>query len=127
MNKNIPTLIVLSPALTAVQRVSCTQVIGRFSRKSDPCRKLDPGFESYYRFFSKMMDQNQLPYVDLLNILLDYSKENEISALYRNTGKDIHHYSTTGHAILAKAISNRFKTTKEGKIILKNNSNDSIQ
>ena len=51
MIKNISTLIVLSPALKAVERVSSKRTQGE-----DDCRAFDPGFEDYYKYFSMMMD-----------------------------------------------------------------------
>ncbi len=109
MKKNISTLIVLSPALTAVEKVICKQIIGRPSKGKGSCRNLDPGFEVFYNYFSKMMNIYRLPHIDFLKSLVDYSKENELKFLYRNKGQDIHHYSPRGNFILAKSIANRIK------------------
>jgi len=70
MIKNISTLIVLSPALKAVERVSSKRTQGE-----DDCRAFDPGFEDYYKYFSMMMDLYQLPYIDFLENLVAYSKK----------------------------------------------------
>ena len=118
MKKNISTLIVLSPALTAVEKVICKQIIGRPSKGKGSCRNLDPGFEVFYNYFSKMMNIYRLPHIDFLKSLVDYSKENELKFLYRNKGQDIHHYSPRGNFLLAKSIANRIKINKEGEIII---------
>lgn len=68
-----------------------------------------------------------MPYIDFLKILVDYRKEKEIKPLYVNNGKDIHHYSPSGNALLAKAINKRLKTTEAEEIILINDSNGSNQ
>jgi lysophospholipase L1-like esterase len=102
MQRSIPTLIVLSPALTAIEAVGCKQ-----SRPLGACLNYDHGFESYYRFFQKIMELYKLPYVDFLQHLVDYDKEGEIRSLYGNNGKDIHHYSPQGNTILAQAIAER--------------------
>ena len=103
MQRNIPTLMVLSPALTAVKAVTCKQ-----SQPLEACADYDPGFEGFYRFFQKIMELYKLPYVDFLQYLLDYDKDEEtIRSLYRNSGKDIHHYSPQGNALLAQAIAER--------------------
>jgi hypothetical protein len=117
MRKNISTLIVLSPALTAVERVSCKRTQG----DDDCCRAFDLGFEDYYKYFSMMMDLYQLPYIDSLENLVAYSKKNKINSLYGNNGKDIHHYSPQGNLLLARAIAKRISITKTREIALNNN------
>ena len=113
MEKNISTLIVLSPALTAVERVTCKQ-----KKDKDSCINFDPGFENYYKYFSLMMDLYKLPHIDFLKTLVEYNKTNEITFLYGNKGKDIHHYSPRGNALLAQTISNRLTIAKTGKITI---------
>jgi len=121
LKKNISTLIVLSPSLTAVEWVDCRGKIGRVGEDIDLCRDLDPGFETYYNYFSKMMDLYQLPYIDFLEDLVAYNKQKEIKHLYNDNGKDIHHYSPQGNLLLAKAIAKRIKVTSGGKITLNEN------
>ncbi len=121
LKKNISTLIVLSPALTAVEWVDCRGKLGRVDEDVDLCRDLDPGFETYYNYFSKMMDLYQLPYIDFLEDLVAYNKQKEIKILYNDNGKDIHHYSPQGNLLLAKAINKRIKVTAGGKITLNEN------
>jgi hypothetical protein len=113
MKKNIPTLIVLSPALTAVKRVACKQ-----TNKTEACKNFDPGFEVYYKYFSEMMDLYKLPYVDFLKNLVEYSKKNDVNFLYRNNGEDIHHYSPLGNALLAKTIINHLAINPPEEIFL---------
>ena len=113
MKKDISTLIVLSPALTAVERISCKQNKGKNS-----CNNFDPGFENYYKYFSLMMDLYKLPHIDFLKTLVEYNKTNEITFLYGNKGKDVHHYSPRGNALLAQTISNRLAIAKTGKITI---------
>jgi len=114
MKKEISTLIVLSPALTAVERVSCKQNKGK-----DSCKNIDPGFENYYTYFSLMMKLYKLPHIDFLETLVEYNKTNEITFLYGNKGKDVHHYSPQGNALLANTISNQLAISKKGKITIK--------
>jgi lysophospholipase L1-like esterase len=103
MQRNIPTLTVLSPALPAVEAVACKQ-----SSPADPCNEYDLGFVAFYKYFHNLMETQKLPYVDFLRTLVNYSKEGNIKSLYGNNGKDIHHYSPKGNYILAKAIAERF-------------------
>ena len=114
IEKNISTLIVLSPALTAVERVTCKQ-----NKDKDSCINFDPGFENYYKYFSLMMDLYKLPHIDYLKTLVEYNKKNEITYLYGNKGEDIHHYSPQGNALLAQTISNRLAIATTGKITIK--------
>ena len=114
MKKDISTLIVLSPALTAVETVLCQQ-----KQNEESCKNIDPGFESNHNYFSRMMDLYQLPYIDFLKTLVDYSKKNEIALLYGNNREDIHHYSPQGNTLLAETISNRLAMAKTGKITIK--------
>jgi len=113
--KNILTLIVLSPALTAAERVNCIQ-----NKGPNACKDLDIGFKVFHNYFSEMMNLYKLSHIDFLQNILKYSKSNNIKSLYRNNGKDIHHYSPTGNKLLAKTILNRIKITKKGAIEIKN-------
>lgn len=102
MQRNIPTLTVLSPALPAVEAVTCKQ-----SSPAGPCNEYDLGFVAFYKYFHNLMETQKLPYVDFLRTLVDYDKEGSIKSLYGNNGKDIHHYSPQGNYILSKAIAER--------------------
>jgi len=113
--KGILTLIVLSPSLTAVERINCIQNKGQNS-----CKDLDIGFKVFYNYFSQMMKLYKLPHIDFLQNILEYSKNNNIKFLYRNNGKDIHHYSPMGNKLLANTILNRIKATDKGNIKIKN-------
>jgi hypothetical protein len=70
MKKDISTLIVLSPALTAVERVTCKQ-----NKDKESCINFDPGFENYYKYFSLMMDLYKLPHIDFLKPLWNTTKK----------------------------------------------------
>jgi len=105
IQRNIPTLIVLSPALTTVEAVACKQ-----PRSSDSCADFDTDLEAFYKYFQEMMEFYKFPYLDFLQHLVDYGAEGEIRSLYGNNGKDIHHYSPQGNYILAQAIAERFAT-----------------
>ena len=104
MQKNAPTLIVLSPSLTLVESVGCMK-----SKPQGRCLNYDTGFEAFYNYFQKIMEKTKLPYVDFLQHLLDYKKEGVVKSLYVNSGKDIHHYSPKGNHILAQAIAERLE------------------
>lgn len=107
--RNIPTLIALSPALPAVEAVTCNK-----TRSSDVCLEYDQGFVAFYKYFYEIMNLRNYRYVSFLHRLLDYSKEGEIKSLYVNNGKDIHHLSPQGNSFLAKAIAERFILPKAG-------------
>ena len=107
MQRNIPTLIVLSPALIAVEAVACRQ-----SPPSDDCDENDHGFVAFYKYFQEIMELSKLPYVDFLQRLVIYSKEGPIKSLYRNNGKDVHHFSPQGNYLLARAIAERLVLDK---------------
>lgn len=111
MKKNIPTLIVLSPALIAVEAVACKKTKGL-----DACGEYDEGFEAFYYFFQKIMELYKLPYIDLLPRLVNFGKEGSIRSLYRNNGEDIHHYSPQGNQFLAQAIAERLVLGKTQNI-----------
>ena len=65
-----------------------------------------------------MMDLYKLPHIYFLKTLVEYNKTNEITFLYGNKGKDVHHYSSRGNALLAQTISNRLAIAKTGKITI---------
>jgi len=109
--RNILTLIVLSPALTAVESVACKNFRG-----PESCLHFDPGFEEFYKYFHIIMEVNKFTYVDFLKRLVDYSKEGTVKSLYKDNGKDIHHFSPQGNLILAKAIAERIAP---GKMVAK--------
>jgi hypothetical protein len=102
MQKNAPTLIILSPSLTVVESVGCMK-----SNPPELCLNYDTGFEAFYNYFQKIMEKAKFPYVDFLQRLLDYEKEGDVKSLFVNNGKDIHHYSPKGNHILAQAIADR--------------------
>ena len=103
IQKNIPTLVVLSPAQTNVEMLHCIQ-----TKPLDTCVEYDDFFDVLYRYFHKIMESNKIPYIDFLTHLVEYSKEQPISSLY---GKgDIHHYSPKGNYILAQTIAKRLAT-----------------
>jgi hypothetical protein len=56
MQKNAPTLIVLSPALTVVESVGCMK-----SNPPELCLNYDTGFEAFYNYFQKIMEKTKLP------------------------------------------------------------------
>ena len=111
LQKNIPTLIVLSPALTAVEATVCRQ-----SGIPSACDEYDIGFEAYYDYFHTIMKVHQLPYIDFIQNLIKFSYKEDIRTLYGNNRKDIHHYSPKGNSILSKAITKRL-SVEHGKII----------
>ena len=122
MKKRIPTLIVLLPALTAVERVVCTKTtIEKITKTVKPCNDLDPGFEEFYKYFSEMIKMYNLPHIDHLKNLVKYSQEKEVKFLYGNNGKDIHHFSPQGNLFLANTIADRINIDKKGKIIINKN------
>ena len=103
IQKETPTLTVLSPALAAVKFATCSKKIPQ-----DTCVEHDNGFYNVYEYFKKIMESNKIPYIDFLTHLLEYSKEQPISSLY---GKgDIHHFSPKGNYILAQTIAKRLAT-----------------
>ena len=114
LKKKVLTLIVLSPALTAVERVACIQ-----NKGPDACKDFDAGFNALYNYFSGMINLYKLPYIDFLQNMVEYRKNKDIKLLYRNNGKDVHHYSSMGNNLLAKTISNRLKITETGEIEIK--------
>jgi lysophospholipase L1-like esterase len=109
IQRNIPTLFVLSPALPAVESVACKK-----SRPLGACLNHDQGFEAFYRYFHEIMQDQNIPYIDFLNHLID--NEKEIRSLYVNNGEDIHHFSPKGNAMLAKAITKRLDLLKTESI-----------
>jgi hypothetical protein len=114
MKKDISTLIVLSFALTATERVTCKQ-----NKDKESCINFGPDFENYYKYFSLMMGLYKLQHINFLKTLVEYNKKNEITFLYGNKGEDIHHYSPQGNFLLAQTISNRLAITRTGKITIK--------
>lgn len=102
MARNVPTLIVLSPALSAVEEVIC-----KVFRPSDACNEYDLGYSALYKNFYDIMEHYKFPYVHFLKYLVDQSKASSVGYLYVNNGKDIHHYSPQGNHILARAIAER--------------------
>ena len=103
IQKEAPTLIVLSPALAAVKFAACSKKIPK-----DTCLEHDDAFYNVYGYFKKIMESNKIPYIDFLTHLVEYSKEQPISSLY---GKgDIHHFSPKGNYILAQTIAKRLAT-----------------
>ena len=102
MQHNAPTLLVLSPALPAVEAIACNR-----ARPEDPCDEYDLGFLAFYKYFYENMELHKLPYIDFLQRLVDYGKEGNIRSLYGNNGNDIHHYSPQGNRLLAQAIAER--------------------
>ena len=100
--RKIPTVIVLLPALTAVEAVACRQ-----SLRSDACNEYDPGYEGFYNYFYNLMELYKLPYVDFLKYLVDQGKERTIRSLYANNGNDLHHFSPQGNSIFAQIIAER--------------------
>jgi hypothetical protein len=104
MARNIPTIIVLSPALPAIEEVICKQ-----SQSSDACDKYDLGYLARYKNFYDMMEYYKFPYVHFLKYLANKDKEGTTRSLYVNDGKDIHHYSPQGNHILAQAIAERLE------------------
>jgi lysophospholipase L1-like esterase len=103
IQKETPTLIVLSPALAAVKFATCSKKIPK-----DTCLEHEDAFYNVYGYFKKIMESNKIPYVDFLTHLVEYSKEQPISSLY---GKgDIHHFSPKGNYILAQTIAKRLAT-----------------
>ena len=103
IQKETPTLTVLSPALAAVKFATCSKKIPQ-----DTCVEHDNAFYNVYEYFKKIMESNKIPYIDFLTHLLEYSKEQPISSLY---GKgDIHHFSPKGNYILAQTIAKRLAT-----------------
>ena len=101
--KNIPTLVVLSPAQTNVEMINCEQ-----TKSLNSCIGYDDFFDVLYRYFQKLVESNKVPYIDFLTHLVEYSKEQPISSLYEKG--DIHHYSPKGNYILAQTIANRLAT-----------------
>jgi hypothetical protein len=106
MQKNIPTLLVLSPTFTAVESVSCKQ-----SHSIDACKNHETDVEAFYQYFSDMMKFYKFPYIDFLQHLVDYSKEKQIKSLYANNGEDTHHYSPQGNYILPKLLPSVWQQT----------------
>ena len=102
MARSIPTIIVLSPALPAVEEVICKQ-----SRPSEACDKYDLGYLALYKNFYDILEHYKFPYVHFLKYMVDQGKEGAIGSLYVSNGKDIHHYSPQGNHILAQAIAER--------------------
>ena len=102
IKRNIPTLVVLSPALTAVKAVACKQ-----TKPPDTCSENDRAFEVLHTYFYKIMEFNKIPYVDFLTPLVEHSKEETISSLFI---EDILHYSPKGNYILAQTIAKRLAT-----------------
>ncbi len=107
MQYNAPTLLVLSPALPAVEAMACNK-----ARPEDPCDQFDLAFVALYKYFHELMYLHKLPYVDFLQRMVDYGKEGDIRSLYGNNGKDIHHYSPQGNRLLAQAIAERMVLEK---------------
>jgi len=103
IQKETPTLIVLSPALAAVKFAACSK-----KNPKDTCLENNDAFYNSYRYFKKIMESNKVPYIDFLRHLVEYSKEQPILSLY---GKgDIHHFSPKGNYILAQTIAKRLAT-----------------
>ena len=113
--RNALTLFVLSPALTAVERVSCVEKNG-----PDRCKAIDKGFLLLHNYFSRIMKLYNLPHIDFLKIILGQSKNKSFNHLYGKNGKDIHHYSSEGNTLLAKAILENLKITTTGEIEIRN-------
>jgi hypothetical protein len=105
VKRNIPTLVVLSPSLKAVEAVACEQ-----EKLSDTCHEHDSSFAVLYTYFYKIMEFNKIPHIDFLTTLLKYSKEGTIGSLFGNNGKDVHHYSPKGNYLLAQTIAKRLAT-----------------
>jgi lysophospholipase L1-like esterase len=105
MQRNAPTLIVLSPALTAVESVVCMK-----TNPPELCLNYDLGFMAFYDYFQQIMKVAKVPYVDFLQRLVDYAKEGAVKSLYVNSGKDIHHFSPKGNHILAQTIAERLES-----------------
>ena len=102
IQRNTPTVIVLSPTLTAVESIGCNQ-----SNPPELCLSYDRGFEAFYNYFLEIMNNNKFPHIDFLKHLVDYGKEGSVKSLYVNKGKDPHHYSPQGNTTLSQAIADR--------------------
>ena len=102
MARNIPTIIVLSPVLPAIEEVICKQ-----SRPSHACDKYDLGYLAHYKKIYDILEHYKFPYVHFLKYLANQGNEGTTRSLYVNNGKDIHHYSPQGNHILAQAIAER--------------------
>jgi hypothetical protein len=102
MQRNVPTLIVLSPTLTAVESIRCNQ-----SNPPELCLFYDSGFEAFYSYFLELVNHYNYPHIDFIQRLVDYNKEGSVKSLYVNNGKDPHHYSSQGNTILSQAIADR--------------------
>ena len=108
IQKETPTLIVLSPALAAVKFATCIKTIPK-----DTCLEHDDAFYNVsfyneYGYFKKIMKSKKIPYIDFLTHLVEYSKEQPIHSLYRKG--DIRHFSPKGNYVFAQTIAKRLAT-----------------
>jgi tetratricopeptide (TPR) repeat protein len=101
--KNAETIFALSPSLTGSQWLSCY-----WQGKPDNCQNLDSGFHQNYRELKEILEENELPFLDLNNSFLLKAKgsKSELSTLYNQNGKDFHHYSPKGNKLVAEVLKN---------------------
>ena len=110
-DKNAKTIFVLSPSLIGSQWLNCY-----WQGKPDNCQNLDSGFHQKYRELKELLEESELPFLDLNNSFIFKTKGSmsELTTLYNKDGKDIHHYSPKGNRLVAEVL------TKYIKIDLKN-------
>lgn len=102
-NKNAETIFALSPTLIGSQWLNCY-----WQGKPDNCQNLDSGFHQNYRKLKELLEESDLPFIDLNNSFLLMSKgsKSELTSLYNKNGKDIHHYSPKGNKLVAEILTN---------------------
>jgi tetratricopeptide (TPR) repeat protein len=102
-DKNANTFFVLSPSLIGSQWLNCY-----WQGKPENCQNLDSGFHRNYRELKRFLEESKLPYLDLNNsfLLMANGSMKELSTLYNQNGKDIHHYSPKGNRLVAETIAN---------------------
>jgi tetratricopeptide (TPR) repeat protein len=101
-DKNANTVFVLSPSLIGSQWLNCY-----WQGKPDNCQNLDSGFHRNYRELKKFLEESKLPFLDLNNsfLLKANGSMKELSTLYNQNGKDIHHYSPKGNRLVAETMA----------------------
>jgi tetratricopeptide (TPR) repeat protein len=101
-DKNAETIFALSPSLIGSQWLNCY-----WQGKPDNCHNLDSGFHQKYREVKELLEESELPFVDLNNSFLLKAKgsKSELTTLYNQKGKDIHHYSPKGNRLVAEILA----------------------
>ncbi len=100
--QNADSIFILSPNLIGSQWLNCY-----WEGKPKNCQNLDSGFHQNHRTLKGILEENELPFLDLNNsfLLNKNGSIGELSNLYNRSGDDLHHYSAKGNRLVTKILT----------------------